>query len=469
MKKALVLEIKYKIILFIIIILLPLVWLKGGFGSIYLDLDFARDLNEISNIWIRRIVWLGPELRHGFNITPLYYYMFYPVLLISHGNARSLIIFNMILSIITLGWLGYLGIKKGKPVWLLAILVIGLSPWWQKISLHPGNGDTYAIFILASMISLAFNKSFWLSSVLMGIAVAFHPTSIFACPLLFYEWLMQKENRSKNLLFIIGGFVIPWLPNIIFSIITKGYWIRQWLANPNWQVASSSNIIKNLQNIFLLTKLSGLNSILALLLWILTGLVIYKNRQQIWKIWYFIATLLIVFLAFISTMPDRYLYGILIITTFTFVLGMTKIRWGGIILSLLIILLTINVIKNPPQIEERSIPIQENNINFLINNKQINKKQKIAVLTAFKAYKHITPQGGITPQSNDYRFFLRTKGFQALDVFDYSQANVLIMFIEDPEYDWQEWRSWEIDQFGEKRMRFQTTIGQTRVILFDKI
>lgn len=90
-------------------------------------------------------------------------------------------------------------------------------------------------------------------------------------------------------------------------------------------------------------------------------------------------------------------------------------------------------------------------------------------MTAFKAYKHITPQGGITPQSNDYRFFLRTKGFQALDVFDYSQANVLIMFIEDPEYDWQEWRSWEIDQFGEKRMRFQTTIGQTRVILFDKI
>jgi len=459
-------KINLKIALFCIIALLPLIWLRGGFKSIYLDLDTARDLHELSNIWIGRIVWVGPELRHGFNITPFYYYLFYPALLIGNGDARALIIFNIVLSLAVLVWLGWLGITKKKPAWLLGVLVIGLSPWWQKISIHPGNGDTYAIFILASLISLSFGKPFWLSSFLMGIAVAFHPTSIFAFPLLLHEWFLRKGQYLKNFIFIIAGFILPWLPNIIFTIITKGYWIRQWLSKPGWQVALTSDVGNNAFNVFQLAKLSGFSVVLALFLWLLTGLMIGKTKE---KFWYVMGSLLIILLALISPMPDRYLYGILTITLFVIVLGLVKKSWGGLVLLMLIILLTTNVVKNPPQEEERSIPVQENNIDIFIKKGQIEKEQKIAVLSALRGYKHITPQGGLTPQSNDYRFFLRTKGFKALDVWDYSQAEILVLFIEDPQFDWQEWRSWELDQFGAKKLRFITKVGQTRMIVFDKI
>jgi len=122
----------------------------------------------------------------------------------------------------------------------------------------------------------------------------------------------------------------------------------------------------------------------------------------------------------------------------------------------------INISDDSLKTAERSIPMVENNIDVLIEEGQINKGEKIAVLTALKPY------GGITPQANDYRFFLRTKGYQVPDVPDYSKANVLIMFIEDPDYDWEEWRSWEIDQIGEKELRSITTVGKTRIIVFDK-
>lgn len=214
-----------------------------------------------------------------------------------------------------------------------------------------------------------------------------------------------------------------------------------------------------------MVKLSGLNIIWTVFLWLFVGLTGSKKKL---KIWYLIASFSIVLFAFISPMPDRYLYGIMTIVYFIIALSLTRKRWGWLILSIVIILLIRNVIKNPAQLVERSIPILENNINVLIERGQINNRQKIAVLTAFKAYMNITPQGGSTPQSNDYRFFLRTKGYQALDVPKYSQADVLIMFIEDPDFDWQEWRSWELDQFGEKKLRLLTTLGQTRIIVFDK-
>jgi len=464
---------KFKIALLFFVLLLPFIWLKDGFEAIFLDLDTARDLHELSNIWIGRIVWLGPDLSAGFQASSLSYYIFYPALWISGGNARSIIYFNMFLSLSALVWLGWQGIRKYKQAWLLAIVVIGLSPWWWKISLHPGNGDTYVIFLLAALTSIWFNKPFWLSSVLLGVALALHPAAIFALPILLYEALLTKRDYLKNFFFILVGLIIPWMPNLIFIYITKGYWIRQWLTKPSLVIESSFDIKKNLNNITLMGKISGLSTIGAAILWIITGLAEQRNRL---KVWYLIVSLSIILFAFISPMPDRYLYGITAIASFIIIISLVRKRWGWLVFLIVMLFLIKSIFKGPLEIlkdpinisddslktAERSIPMVENNIDVLIEEGQINKGEKIAVLTALKPY------GGITPQANDYRFFLRTKGYQVPDVPDYSKANVLIMFIEDPDYDWEEWRSWEIDQIGEKELRSITTVGKTRIIVFDK-
>ena len=80
----------FKLVLFLVILLFPTIWLRGGFASIYLDLDFARDLHEISNIWIGRLVFLGPEIRQNLHITPLYYYLFWIRLFEKKGGIKAI-------------------------------------------------------------------------------------------------------------------------------------------------------------------------------------------------------------------------------------------------------------------------------------------------------------------------------------------------------------------------------------------
>lgn len=464
---------KLKLILLLIILLLPFIWLKDGFASIYLDLDTARNLGQLSNIWIGKIVWLGPDLSAGFQASSLAYYIFYPALYLAAGNVRSIIVFNMLLSLSALAWLGFLGIKKHKSAWLLAIAVIGLSPWWWKISLHPGNGDTYVIFLLSALTSIWFKKPFWLSSILLGMAIAFHPAAIFALPILLYEAFLRKRDCLKNLFFIFAGLIIPWAPNLVFMYLTKGYWIRQWLAKPSLAIDLSLNIKNNLSNIIRMGNLSGLGIIATAFLWIYAGLAEKRNRL---KVWYLLASLSIILFIFIFPMPEHYLYGITAIAFFIILISLVKRRWSWLVFLIAITLLTRNAFKGPLEIlkdpikisddslkkAERSIPSVETNVEVILKKEKIDKDEKIAVLTALKPY------GGITPQSNDYRFFLRTKGYQVPDVPDYSQAEVLIMFIEDPDYDWEEWRSWEIDQFGEKKLRSATSVDKTRIIVFDK-
>jgi hypothetical protein len=469
-KQKLIVFLKYlkkngkKFILFLPILTLPFIWLRGGFGSIYLHLDFARDLQELSNMWIGKIVWLGPELRPNFHITPFYYYFFYPSLLIGGGNIRAMILFNVLVSFAFLAWFGWLTFKKHKSLSIiLAVLVVGLAPFWQKISIYPGNGDTYAIFILASLVSMWFFQPFWLTSGLVSTAVAFHPTSVFILPLFLYHFFLEKKHYLKNFLIALVVFIIPWLPNLYFAVITKGYWIKKWLSGPSLRVSLSLNFQKNIKNILSFERLSGINIFIILAIWIMVGFMIKKK----FKFWYFLTSFLIILLFFMNPLPDRYLYGILTMAFFITAATLITKKIGRLILFMLTIILLVNTIKTPMKKAERSVISLEKNVNFIIQKNQINKNQKIALLTVLEPISNMTPGRGLAPQSNDYRFILRVKGYNALDVPEYAQADVLVMFIEDSDFDWQNWISWEISEFGEKKQVFSSQVDNTKIIVFE--
>jgi hypothetical protein len=455
----------YTLGLVVLILLLPAIWLRGGFRSLYLDLDTARDLGELSSIWLGKIVWLGPALSSGFHITSLYYYLFYPALWLAGGNARAIIVFNMVLAAAALGWFGWLGKKRFQPAFLLAMAAIGLTPWWQKISLYPGNGHTYAIFLLAGLTALWRQAPFWLSSLLIGIAVAFHPAAIFAVPILLYEWWSKKQDYLKNFLFMALGLIAPWAPYLIFIIITRGYWLRHSFTEPSLVVQFSLNFKKNLENLVLLSNLSGFQLIWFVLVWLGIGLTESIKRL---KIWYGLTSLFLVLLLFVAPLADRYLFGILALVSWIVGLSLATKKWGWLVLVLAVIILGIRTATTPLEVMDRSIPVLESRIQTLIEQGYIRKEQKLAVLTALKGKKNVTPPGGAAPQSHDYRFFLRTKGYQALEVPDYAQADVLIMVLEDPTFDWHTWRSWEISEFGVKELRLETMIEQAKVVVFDK-
>jgi hypothetical protein len=115
----------------------------------------------------------------------------------------------------------------------------------------------------------------------------------------------------------------------------------------------------------------------------------------------------------------------------------------------------------PPAIAERSIPKMERSIEKMLAEYPIATSQKIAVVAALTQKVEV-------PQADDYRFFLRMKGFTVLEPTEYSQADVLVEFIEVAPFDWQQWSNWEIEQFGAKKLVHQTKEGKTDIIVFEK-
>lgn len=368
----------------IICIVLSFVWLWGGLDKLYLDTDIGRDLSEISKLWIgQSVIWLGPRFSVGLHSSPFYYYLFYIPILLSGGNAYSIIVFNIVLAASTLFLLGYLSIKKYGAWGALVPFILGLMPWFQEIAVHPGNGFTYAIFLLAFLTALWFKLPVILASFLLGVSLSMHPGAIFCLPLLLYELIKSKTSLKKWILSIFV-FLLPFAPLIAFEIITKGYWIKQWLLESNYGVS-------------------------------------------------------------FNTIPRHYLFGIIAIIWFTALLTLVQKRFGKVILALILIYFSVNMLVIPkPSVSARSISKIQGAVGELIDSGNIGKDDRLAVIS-------LRTQDTKTPQADDYRFFLRVKGFQVEEATDYVKAENLIIFVEDKDLDWENWNSWETDQFGERQ------------------
>ncbi|MBI2593707.1 hypothetical protein HYW44_03625 [Candidatus Daviesbacteria bacterium] len=137
----------YKYLLsFIVLAGLFLLWSYLGIAQTGIHADLARDLNELSNIWIGKIVWLGPMTSANFHASPLYYYLLFPGLVLSGGNGLSLIPSHAFFAALALGLFACFQLKKTFLGAILVILAIGLSRWWIDSSSFPWNGHMYPDF-----------------------------------------------------------------------------------------------------------------------------------------------------------------------------------------------------------------------------------------------------------------------------------------------------------------------------------
>ncbi len=443
-----------KILVLLCVAFLVGVWTRGGLDKVFFDVDIGRDLSEMSKLWTgTKVIWLGPRLEPGFQASPLYYYLYYPALVIARGNAHALIAFSILLAASSLVIFGFFSVKKWGVAGILLVIIIGLMPWWQSIALHPGNGYTYAIFFLLFLISLWFEVPIFIASLFLGISISFHPAAVFGLFLLFHEW-WRKNHMVKPFVFMILGLVIPSFPIILFEIITKGYLIRQWLAHP----ISSIQFQPQLHNLFSMAQSSHVNFYIALVIFLLAFL---TSKKRI-RAWFFIS-LVGIFFTLTAVVRGHYLFGVLLMIWFPITVAFMQNKLGKIILIFLtIVSVAANVIfvKIPPT-SKRSISKIDRVVTQFIKNTKIAKNQKIAVLA-------ILDNANKVPMADDYRFFLRVKGYRVLDVQQYLEANTLVFFVEAPDFPWQTWSSWETDQFGERKMIDQTEIEGIKIITYGK-
>lgn len=94
----------YKYLLCISILFgLFFLWTYKGIAETGIHVDLAGDLNALSDLWVHKMVWLGPRSDANFPYSPLYYYLLFPGLLLSGGNGLSVIISNSFFALLALG------------------------------------------------------------------------------------------------------------------------------------------------------------------------------------------------------------------------------------------------------------------------------------------------------------------------------------------------------------------------------
>src|SRR3989338_11326957 len=87
-------------------------WIYKGIAETGIHVDLAGDLNALSNLWVHKVVWLGPLSDANFPYSPLYYYLLFPGLLLSGGNGLSVIFSHSFFALLTLGLYAYFQLKK---------------------------------------------------------------------------------------------------------------------------------------------------------------------------------------------------------------------------------------------------------------------------------------------------------------------------------------------------------------------
>ncbi|MBI4035753.1 hypothetical protein HY383_02300 [Candidatus Daviesbacteria bacterium] len=445
----------YKRYLIVLVILLGLFlfWSYQGIVNTGIHVDLARDLNFLSDIWIHKIVWLGPMTSANFPASPIYYYLLFPGLLLSGGNALSLIVSQAFFALLGLGLFAYFQIKRSLISALLVILAIGLSPWWIKASSAPWNGYMYVSWIFLGLTSLWFKGPIFVSALLFGIAIAINPVAILGLPVLFYEWIANTQ-KVRKLFYILLGLLLPWTPIIIFEVITKAFLTRQWLEHP-----STAGIVfdPNLSNISPLLNSFNLSSIVAIII-LFTSFFIGSKRAKFWIIF---ASLPIIFVFSVTPLRQYYLFGLMSALTFTIVTTLSSHMLGKIILTLFI-LSYLQVITLPPLVlAGRSIIRMDNMVSTFIQKSNLDKTKKYAVVS-------LRDLQNSTPQADDFRFFLRIKGVNALSIDDYPKADILLLFIEVPNFKWQNWDDWHIQRFGSRKFISNQNIDGIEVIMYSR-
>ncbi|MBI2020505.1 hypothetical protein HYS94_03710 [Candidatus Daviesbacteria bacterium] len=445
-------NIKFLLSLFVLLGLFTL-WVYQGVAQTGIHVDLARDLHYLSEIWVGKIVWLGPMTSANFPTPPIYYYLLFPGLLLSSGNGLSIIFSQTFFALLALTLFAYFQSKNSLISTLFVILTIGLSPWWIRASTLPWNGHMYVAWVFLALTSLWFKNPIFISALLFGISIAINPVAILALPVLFYEWLTY-EKKIKNLVYVLLGLLLPWTPILIFEIITRGFLIRQWLEQP-----SAAGIIfsPNMANISPLLNTIGISQVPAVVIWLMAFLIGSKRA----KYWLVMASLPLIFLMLFSPLRGYYLLGLICALTFITLISLSSKTIGRILL-IIFIFSYIQMISFPPlNLSGRSIPRMNNVVDTFIENNHLDKTKKYAVVSVIDSQNS-------TPQADDYRFFLRMKGVNALSLDQYNQADILVLFVEVPNFNWQDFEDWHTQQFGSRKLLSSQNIDGIEIIIYGR-
>lgn len=310
----------------------------------------------------------------------------------------------------------------------------------------------YVPFVFGALTSLWFKTPIFISSLLFGTSISIDFAAILALPVLFYEWWVNV-NRVRNLPKIFLGLLLPWTPILIFEAITKGFLTRQWIQYPS---SAGLFFLPNTTNITSFLHYISISSALVYVA-ILISVLIASKRERYWMIF---TSLPLIFLMFVSPLEKYYLLGLIYAITFIVVTILSSKKVGVVILTIVILgyVQVINIL--PLVFTHRSIPRLEKIVNIFVQ-RDLDLTKQYAVIS-------IIDSQNSSPQADDYRFFLRMKGVNVLNIDEYPKADRLLLFVEVPNFDWQHFEDWHTQWFGDRKFISTQNIDDIEIVMYGR-
>src|SRR5258708_7698393 len=227
-------------------ILLFILLLVAAFFRLYKIQDYmtflgdeGRDSLVVYNILHGHFTLLGPTASvGGFFLGPIYYYFMAPFLLIFNYNPIGPAIMIALLGVATV-WLIYKVANElfGKITAVVSASLYAISPIVLAYSRSSWNPNpmpffTLLLFYLLYKAVLSQNmRLYFICGVLLGIMMQLHYLTVFvvvitAVFVLFVQILPIVKNKKshiiqiivKNYAYILGGFLVGWLPFLLFEL-----------------------------------------------------------------------------------------------------------------------------------------------------------------------------------------------------------------------------------------------------------
>lgn len=438
------------------------------------DSDFGRDLLLIQRINHGKQILIGPQLSFaGLHLGPYPFYLFAPFLKINN-DYRSVLFANA--SFFILGFISlffYLSKKLGIKYSLLSLLWLSTTPYIILAARSPGNAFSYLIFLLwylAIVIyweKISLFKSIILGS-LAGFIINFHPISIisvvipFLAKILVRNGISVKKNFSSVLIFFFSLF-FTFIPVMVFEMRHKFIILQtvfdtsrysEFFGKNNsfgWTFFNTFWTFDQASKEWMPVGFIGLFFILIVVLR-------YGRHTKAVRLWFLVSSISVLALFLFGKWAPHYFFPIIALCQMTAIIIVRKFRYNRV---LMVCLVLVNIVFFP-----RAFYANTRNLNAIENKfTQMLKKTNLPKQDLNVALINDTHLSAV---GYEYRYLLEKNGYSTLDEFSYKNSHFLLLVSEKGDIEWEKETSWELSQFGSKRLGEIYKIGKTVFYLFEK-
>lgn len=219
---------KSDILLFLILLLGIFLRFFHKADNFYFDGEIGDNLLDIKNYYLHHTIpLLGPPTSHPWlYFGPLFYWLYGPVLILSHFNPISYTYFGTVFSCLVI-LANYVVIKKLFTIStaLISSYLIAISPLFLDFAKN-SRFFTLIPFIVYPFLLVLFNlsgksvRAFFFLGLLLGIMLNFHYTPLMLIPFIITVlYLKRILPTKKQILRFLGGFILPLAPFFLYDLL----------------------------------------------------------------------------------------------------------------------------------------------------------------------------------------------------------------------------------------------------------